>query len=184
MKLSSDVGHYRTGGDNKLFLPAARSEVFCQSFVFRGFQDWNCLPNELRTVGLGDSFKKAMTKYERISHSNCYNISYLYCTLFDILIPILSSFIACFQLVAIRHENRMFMTVYQLGNTQLPSFAVAWPTNLQRLLHVCIYCSCIIMYDTIYCARNMCRCTNRQTNAENVKQSYDQPFVCCMRSGW
>ena len=42
-----------------------------------------------------------------------------------------------------------------LGNTKLPSFAVAWPANLQKLL----YCSCIVTYDVIYCARDKCRRT-------------------------
>ncbi len=65
LRLSIDVGHYQTRGDNKLFLPAARSEVFRRSFVFRGSQDWNRSPNDLRIAGPGDRFKKAMMEYEQ-----------------------------------------------------------------------------------------------------------------------
>ena len=56
-----DVGRYRTRGDNNLFLPAAKSEMFCRSFMFRRSQEWNNLPNELRSRA---SFKKAVKRYK------------------------------------------------------------------------------------------------------------------------
>ena len=59
-KLRMNVGRYRTRGNNKLFLPAAKSEIFRRSFTFQGSHDWNNLPNELRTAGSRDSFNMAM----------------------------------------------------------------------------------------------------------------------------
>ena len=38
VKMNADIGRYRTRGDNKLFLPAAKTEIFRRSFSFGGLR--------------------------------------------------------------------------------------------------------------------------------------------------
>ena len=64
LTMGVDVGGYRTRGENKLFLPAARSETFRRTFMFRGLQEWNSLPNEMRTMRSRARFKKAINGHE------------------------------------------------------------------------------------------------------------------------
>ena len=53
-----------------------------------------------------------------------------------------------------------------LSNTKLPSFAEA-----------AIHCSCIVTYDVIYCARDKCRRTNRQTIKRGKRKAILEPAV-------
>ena len=48
----------RTRGELKLYLPRANTDFFKKSFSFKGVQEWNGLPSELRTLTSNKTFKK------------------------------------------------------------------------------------------------------------------------------
>ena len=63
LRTNGDIGNRRTRGWNNLFLPLVSSELFRRSFTFKGSQDWNSLPRDLKAMRSSSAFRASLTCY-------------------------------------------------------------------------------------------------------------------------
>jgi len=65
LKTNAEIGRRVTRGHDhcKLYAPQVKREWYHKSFTFKGTQEWNSLPSEIRTLGLSTTFRTKLWTY-------------------------------------------------------------------------------------------------------------------------
>ena len=60
MKTNRNIGNHVTRGHSKLFVPRAIPKFYRKSFTFKGIQEWNSLPLEIRNLNSVPVFRRRL----------------------------------------------------------------------------------------------------------------------------
>ena len=65
LKTNAEIGRQVTQGHDhhKLYVPQVKTEWYHKSFIFKGIQDWNSLPSEIRTLKSSTTFRTKLWTY-------------------------------------------------------------------------------------------------------------------------